>query len=61
MLCIKRSPNQQNADLQLKSLFAATESKIHEGFTTGSPPLKDLYGSYQGHKSHSVVFSSFKL
>jgi hypothetical protein len=31
------------ANLQLKSLLAEIESKTQKGFTTGSPPLKDLY------------------
>lgn len=34
-------------DLQLKSLLAATESKIQVGFTTGSPALKALHWTIQ--------------
>lgn len=38
----KNLSGKKNKNLQLKSLLAATESKIQVGFTTGSPPLKDL-------------------
>lgn len=50
---IKIYQDRKTKNLQLKSLLAATEFKIQVGFTTGSPPLKDL--CWNNPKSIKVI------